>query len=425
MPHIAMLGTVSAEAGAEPAHERKDRLIWLSFILIGLMLSLEHLHRLAQLDINGISLATSKPLTWDFTNLWYGGRLALEGRSEILFNVEEYRAGLRVLFGPYIENSEWSYPPTLLLIGVPLALLPLYSAYFVWTIGTLSILSLLLRRAGLPLLGCALLWLSPGALNNVLFGQNGAFTAFLLFGGLFWARRRPMLAGLCLAALTIKPHLGLLVPVCLVAAGAWRAMSWSALFAVLIAAVTVLCFGTSVWTGFFTTTQPLMQEIMEAPYGQGYHANAATVFASARWLGLTVTAAYLVQALATLSAAFAAWSLWRAPAADPLLRAGATAVLTLLATPYGYSYDMVMLSAAVLVVLTRGDLNRSIVLIPVWLWPVFINNFNTQVAPLSPLVLIYAGAICIHACFYPREGRMRSTPTTDSGSGTRSNVCNV
>lgn len=387
---------------AQAAHARTDRLVWLFFVLVGLVLSVHQLRQLAQLDANGISLATSKPLPWDFTNLWYGGRLALEGRTAELFDLDAYRQGLRALFVPYLADSEWSYPPVLLLIAAPLALLPLYPAYFLWTAGTLGLLSLILRRAGLPLFGCALLWLTPGALNNVVFGQNGALTAALLFGGLLLAERRPMLAGLCIAALTIKPHLGLLVPICLIAAGAWRTMSWTALFAILIAGVTTLCFGTSVWLGFFTTTQPLMQAIMEAPYGQGYHANSATMFVLARWIGLDLGATYFVQAVTTLAAAAAAWKLWRGPAGDPMLRVAATSALVLLATPYAYSYDMVMVSAAVLIVLQRGNLTRSIVLTPVWLWPVLVNNFNVQVAPLSPLVLIYAARI-----FYVAHRRSR------------------
>lgn len=391
---------MSDEAPVGSAKARIDSWLWVSAICLGLMVGLAYLNHLAQADVNGISLAASKPPTWDFTNLWYGGRLALEGHAGTLVNFEDYRAGLRTLFAPYIDDSEWSYPPTLLLIAAPLALLPLYPAYILWTAGTLGLLSLLLRRAGLPLLGSVLLWISPGALNNILFGQNGALTAFLLFGGLLAAQKRPMLAGICFALLlAVKPHLGLLVPVCLVAVGAWRTISWSAFFAILLAAFTALCFGTSVWMGFFATTQPLMQAIMEAPYGQGYHANATTVFASSRGLGLSVTSAYLVQLLATLSAAFAAWQLWRRPVGDPLLRAGATGILTLLATPYGYSYDMVMLSAAVLIVVQRGHWNRDILLIPVWLWPAIVNALNTEIAPLSPLALIYAAAVCIHVYF--------------------------
>ncbi len=227
-----------------PSEEKLDRTVWLLVLCLGLILSLSQLHRLAQLDANGISFATSKPLTWDFTNLWFGGRLALEGQTERLFDIESYRAGLRALFAPYIADSEWSYPPTLLLLAAPLALFPLYVAYFLWTVGTLGLLSVLLRRAGLPLAACGLLWISPGALNNVLFGHNGALTAFLLFAGLLTATKRPVVAGLCFAVLTIKPHLGLLIPICLIAACAWRTISWTALFTLMLAALTALLFGT-------------------------------------------------------------------------------------------------------------------------------------------------------------------------------------
>lgn len=374
-----------------------SRATWAAFVLIGLTIGLTHFLRLYQLDENGISLATNKSPTWDFTNLWFGGRLALDGQLSTIFEVEAYRQGLRDIFAPYIADSEWSYPPSILLLGVPLAMVPLSGAYAVWTFGTLLLLTVVARRVGFSRLSCVLLWLSPGVWNNALFGQNGALTASLFVGGLFYAHSRPRMAGLCFAALTVKPHLGLLIPVCLIAARAWRGVIWSAAFAAILVGLTGFAFGVSVWFEFLTITQPLMRAIMEAPYGQGYHANASTVFVTARWLGIEVGPAYAAQLICAATSAGVAWRLWRNRAGDPLLRIAATSILALLATPYGYSYDMVLLSFACVAVLQSGSMRLNVLLIPAWLWPALVNGFNASIGPVSPLVIAYAAAISIWA----------------------------
>ena len=211
------------------------------------------------------------------------------------------------------------------------------------------------------------------------------------------ADKRPVLAVLLFGLLTIKPQLGILVPVCLIAAGHWRAIAWSAVFGALWFAASVIAFSPAAWAGFFGTTQPMMQSILEAPYGQGYQANATTVFVSMRGFGLSLAAAYSIQAAVTLGAAIVAWRLWRRPTSAPLLRAGATAVLTLLATPYGYSYDLVALSAAVLIIRSAQGSRSDMVLTPLWLWPVLVNLVNVNVAPLSPIVLIFAAWVSVRA----------------------------
>ena len=65
---------------------------------------------------------------------------------------------------------------------------------------------------------------SPAVFINAMFGQNGALTAALLIGGLLMPRRSGLiLAGILFGLLTIKPHLGILVPFCLIASRNWRA----------------------------------------------------------------------------------------------------------------------------------------------------------------------------------------------------------
>ena len=370
---------------------RVERVLRLLAIAWGATFGFVCLHMLYQLDAHGISTAIGKPPTLDFTNLWYGGRLALQDRVAELFDIAAYRAGLEQLFSSRLQPSEWSYPPTLLLVGMPLALLPLYAAFFVWTAGTLAALAAVLRRAGVPVIGLLLLAFSPAELNNIFFGHNGAATAALLIGGLLIAPRRPMLAGLCFALLTMKPHLGILVPICLLATRNWRAIGWSALFTVVLCGLTLAVFGPEVWKGFWQVTRPFMNGVLEAPYGNGYQQNAATLFLTARWLGADLPLAYAAQAAAAAACALVAWRVWRTTA-ETEVKVALTALLTPLATPYAYSYDLVMVAAAVLIIAYR--VRPSLPLIVLWLLPTTVAPLNIAIGHVSPLILA-AALLCL------------------------------
>lgn len=301
-------------------------------------------------DDAGLSCVSHKTPYWDFLNLWQGGRLALSGRVEVLFDPEAWRALLRASHGAALPDSEWSYPPTMLLVGAPLSLLPLHMAYWVFTLGSVAALfAALLSLRAAPVWLCALACLTPLVVQNALFGQNGAFTTALLVGALGLAPRRPLIAGLMAGLLTVKPHLGVLIPFAWLAAGYWRAGFTAAATAGLMALASILAFGPEVWTGFREVTTPLMVAILEAPFPQPYHTQAFTVFVAARALGADLALAYGAQLAAAAVAIAVTFGIWR-PAAP--LRHGervvVTALLALLVTPYGYSYDAIMVTVALL-----------------------------------------------------------------------------
>jgi hypothetical protein len=99
---------------------------------------------------DGLTDGTRRLPYWDFSNLWAGTRLALDGHVEALFDVEAYRAALRGMFSPNLMNQEWSYPPSIMLFAVPLALMPTLPAFLVWTFGTIFLLHLAIRALRLP-----------------------------------------------------------------------------------------------------------------------------------------------------------------------------------------------------------------------------------------------------------------------------------
>lgn len=371
----------------------KEHLVFAGFIFAAVLLT-GTIYQIALWTpaADGFSSLSKGLPYWDFSNLWAGGRLALEGQVSVLFDVEAYRSTLRAWFGAGLPNQEWSYPPSILLIGVPLALLPLPVAYTVWTLGTLLCLFLTVRLLRFPVYLSLALLLSPAEAMNMMLGQNGALTAALLLGTFLLLPSRPVLAGILAGLLTIKPHLGLLIPICFLAAGQYRAILAAGVTATILVLLTALFWGGDVWTGFAYVTGPLMTAIMEADYPQTYHKNAMTVFIFARWIGFDVAGAYVFQAVVIIGcAALAAW-LWRpASRMENRRRAVITTVLALVATPYGYSYDAIPLCIAVAFFYFTEPRLPRLALLPLYLWPFFLhvfNDFGLGVAVLAPLIFL-------------------------------------
>lgn len=363
-------------------------------ILYGLILHMN----LWTLDESGNSMLSPTTVFWDFNNLWTGGRLALEGNLHALFDMDIYRAQMDRLMGFDVSDQEWSYPPSMLLIGMPLALLPIFWAYWVWTIGTIVALHFALRAFKLnPWVHAAIL-ISPAIFSNAMFGQNGAFLAALLLGGLMLAPKRPIIAGVLIGLMTIKPHLGVLIPFCFLASRNWIAFVSASVTSVGLFLMVGAIFGFDVWVLFLEQTQPMMREIMDAAYPQNYQSNAVTVFIFLRMLGGDLITAYGVQAVVSLICIGCVIWLWRpANTIEHVDRVCITCVLALLATPYGYVYDMVGVSAAIAIIYGR---HSAVVFAPllgaVWLLPYYNHVLFIYFAFLLGAAMMLAVAYAMY-----------------------------
>jgi hypothetical protein len=87
----------------------------------------------------------------------------------------------------------------------------------IWSGATLA-LFLLAARLRQPW-EASLLALAPTSIVTFAYGQNGFLTSALILGGLWPLPHRQGWAGLLFGLATIKPQLGLLIPIALLAAG--------------------------------------------------------------------------------------------------------------------------------------------------------------------------------------------------------------
>lgn len=292
--------------------------------------------------------AMNRPLGTDFSQVWTAGVEVLEHHPEAAYDPGTHAAKQRALFGADTQFYGWHYPPYFLAIATLLALLPYGVALLVWQGTTLplylaSVIAILaparLSTAGVLLAACAF----PAVFVNLTHGHNGFLTAALLAGGLLALPRRAVLAGVLFACLAYKPQFALVLPVALLASGAWRTIASGLLTLSAITLATIAAFGTGSWLAFrdsldFTRTVVLEQ-------GNTGWAKIQSTFAAARMLGASIDVAYVAQGLVTLSVLLVVAMVWRSRA-DMRLKAALLMVATLLTTPYCLDYDMMALGPA-------------------------------------------------------------------------------
>lgn len=282
--------------------------------------------------------AAGRPFGDDFINYWSGAALTLHGRVAEVYDFKAFHLFEQSVAGANLDFYHYSYPPVLLALSAPLALMPYVPALFVWLAGGWYAFYRALRlTTPRPLL---LALAAPAVFINALGGQNGTWTAALLAGGLGLIERRPAVAGMLFGLLVYKPHLGLLLPVALIAGRQWRAFASAAVTAVGLVAASALLFGLAVWTDFASNVTFLRHAILEN--GSGVWHRMVSVFVAARRLGATVDQAYAVQAVAGVIAAVVVALAWRRDQPMPL-KAAVLLIATCFATPYLQDYDLVFL----------------------------------------------------------------------------------
>jgi hypothetical protein len=284
----------------------------------------------------------------DFVNYWMAGRLTLAGAEQDLFTQQVYFARLQEVFGPGLEIRNWSYPPHFLLMLWPLGYLDyeLALAAFLAITCALFFASVYVFRANLApqssvaLLCCALLGYTVMQLDTM---QNGFLTAAFMLFGLAWMRQRPLLAGLAFACLTIKPQLGILIPVLLLWDRNWLTFLWAGLFTLGLVGASVVFFGVNSWQLYLTETLAYQRFVMSDWYGI-FLAMMPTVFGGVRALGFSPATATALQWPVSIAGALLLLWLLRHER-DPLHRSFIVVCATFLITPYAFNYDMGALSA--------------------------------------------------------------------------------
>ena len=350
-----------------------------------------------------------RPIANDFVNVWAAGRLALDGAAPVAYDWTLHRAAeVRAVGYDFDGYYGWHYPPPAFFFAAALATLPYLVAAVIWLLTTLAAYAaaiagiLGLRTGVLFALGF------PAAIWNVTAGQNGFLTAALIGGTLGLLERHPALAGVCLGLLTYKPQFGLLFPIVLIADRRWLTIAVAALTAIVLAALSWLAFGSASWEAFVHWAPLSSHALIDEGALDWYRLQS--VFALVRAHGGSETLAWTVQGIVSLLLAVGLAWLWQSRVAFEL-KAAALASGALLATPYLFMYDLVVLAVAVAFLL-RLALARE-----------FLSRIEiAALAAAGVLILIYpyvkthvglAAVVIVMALIVHRAGTQARTALAD------------
>jgi alpha-1,2-mannosyltransferase len=349
------------------------------------------------------ALMIGTPFGREFANFWIGGVLAIQGKLNLLIDFDGYNELLFQTFHYNPRSLVFSYPPHILLFLAPFGALPHPLAVVLWSAGNLWLVwravRLLSDEPGLPWLAV----LSPAVLIMVAMGHFGGALAFLSIFILTRSRARPILAGCCLALLTVKPQFAASMGLFLLLIGQWRVLVAGAVATIALVGLSVLVFGIAPWIGFFEWTLPFHAQLL-SNYQVGAFRTALSIYTAARMEGVGDGAAKLLQFAFAIPVLAATILLFRRRGPDP--RAVTFALLAMLyVLPYFQHYDMAIVAPALTVALFGPSSERPFLSAPaasaLWLAPPFALPAGQLALPIVPVIVAIVVVVALVREYWP------------------------
>jgi len=340
------------------------------------------------------------PVGLDFLPFWGASHFVLQGHPLDAYNIE-LMARAQIAEQPWADKlggvMPWLYPPVMMILLAPIALLPFTYAYTVYACVGFGLYYAALRRtapwrdARLPTVGF------PGVLLVILAGQIALYTTALAGFSLSMLRKRPVWAGILTGLLFIKPHIAILFPLAFLCAREWRALAACIATVIGTTVLAAAVFGFDVYPTFLHATEFARQSLVN---GTAQIARVPTFFVTAYMLGASLTVAAAIHGGVALCAVAMMVDFWRRPTAFAL-RAAMLICATTLVSPYLYDYDLAILSL-VIAWYVRDGMARGWLrgerewLVVLWLTPMFgllgVLHVGFQFMPfvtLATLVLLW------------------------------------
>lgn len=345
----------------------------------------------------------------DFANVYTSGRLALEGRLDLLYDLKGYSAYQDALFNGALRDHNYSYPPPTLLYTWVFALLPYPVALLAWLTASVAAFAAAarpyLRDAGLP---AWLALIAPATLLNVWAGHYGLLIGALWLGAFHLLPRRPVLAGAMIGLMLVKPHLAILAPLILARRGEWKAFGAAFATVAALSALSAAAFGPELWRTWLSVTIGFQASMVD-DVGAYYLMMMPTLVPTFSAFGLPAAAAWALQALVGGGAIAAL--LLRMPR-DSRTAGLAGGIATFLVLPYAFNYDLTVPGLAALLMFARlRGAGRGAALITglAFLLPLTVQTFGLLDFP-APVPIL--GGLLALMLWPPAE----STPALKPGT---------
>jgi alpha-1,2-mannosyltransferase len=316
----------------------------------------------------------------DFVSFWNAAHRVRHGDIAAIYDPDAWQRILSNMTGS-LSLPWFVYPPFTLFGLWPLGDATYNEAVLVWSLVPLAfyfaLIVLLAKRSGLGLdanPACENSWSRaqayavliafslPFVVANLFCGQTGTLvTVFFLGTAYFWSTR-PILAGICIGLLAIKPQMGLLMPFALLASGQWRVVAAAATTILSLIVLSTIWLGVAIWTDYLRMSL-LFGHFIGSGY-DGIRQLALGPYVSLQGAGMPAALAgffQVVVSVAVVTAIIQAFWRWKANQQELGkedgrldLRLGLLAAGTLLTTPYALSYDTPLLMLSIIPLLARS-----------------------------------------------------------------------
>ncbi len=390
------------------------RLITIAcYVLVGCYLLIA-LYLVSGLTGPGRYYRSGVPAGADFVQIWAASSLASQGKAALVYNGDELsRVEHAVIGGEASFNLPWHYPPSFLWLIKPVSSLNYFLALALWLFLPLGGLLLVLQKIFPDHLTVWLALAFLATVENLFYGQGLFLVTLLLGGGLLLVDRHPFPAGLLFGLLiSYKPHLGVLIPVALLAGRRWQALGALVATGVVLAVVSASALGLDTWLAFWQDV-PLMKSEMSVA---SLWDRMPSVLGAVRLPGGSGWLALILQIGAALASVAALWWVWRGPASLP--RRGSVLVLgTLLANPHIFNYDLTLLLLPIAWMAREGLGQQSerlnyLILGLAWLSPLLdLTSVQLGRIHLMPVLL----AVWLIFLLTQAAGRIRTEEPIPSG----------
>ena len=316
----------------------------------------------------------------DFIGFWNAAHRVRHGDIAAIYDPDRWHTILSTTIGS-ITISWFVYPPVALFGLWPLGNATYNEAVLAWSLIPLAfyfaLIVLFAKRSGLgaganpagdsswsraQAYAVLIAFSLPFLTANLFSGQTGAIIAVFFMGAACFWPTRPILAGICIGLLIIKPQMGLLMPFALIASRQWRIFAAAAITVLSLIVLSAIWLGTAIWADYFRMSQ-MFSHFIGAGYDQ-IKQLALSPYVSLQGVGISAALAALLQvvvSVAVLAVIIQGFWQWKSDKKELGkederldLRLALLAAGTLLTTPYALSYDTPLLMLSVIPLLARN-----------------------------------------------------------------------
>lgn len=300
-------------------------------------------------SIDGTEPGT-RAVDMDFLVFWAAARLAIEGEPLAAFDMARLSEVHRFFDDRWLP---WLYPPGYLVLIAPLGALAFAPAFLVTTLVSLGLIALAVRPF---VAGNRAAWLamalSPAYIAALVIGQNSLIWLACFLVALTALRDgRWLLAGVCIGLLTLKPQLGVMIAVALLAGRHWRTILAASVTAILLVVLPTLLFGIDYWPLFLDRLSEQGDRVLSGISSTNLMVGSFYLMVRA---GLAPDAALMVQTGLAALCALAVFVVWRSARVGFDTKSATLVTAIFLSAPYLWFYEAALIAVAGLFLFRAG-----------------------------------------------------------------------